>query len=328
MAKKVETQRSEEGIQYTTNKKQQEGRMENHIDEGGRKSEDITESVGATNIEKPNTTKETTINNIKLRQRLPRRAKTQRNASPMNNVNLQKSIAEHFSSLGSVGTASTTTTSTSTTTTSSTETSTTTPKPHNKSGNQSPKNRKSHSDRRTATDFLTKKIKIEKMEKAANLARTTKRRKGAELITTKSSKSIIQNLGNAIFSRTSKSPVDTYKHLSKLITNEKTFPSSDEEEDLVNENKNEDEMEMEMEIISEKDNIKTNEINKQEVIIIDDEGEEEEHQNNMKKMEEEDEDVTMEINENKVEKGGKGDLVVSEIFIILTNSYNSIILAF
>ena len=301
MAKKVETQRSEEGIQHTTNKKLQEGRMENHIDKDGRKSEDTKELVGATNTGKPKSTKETTINNVKLRQRLPRRAKTQRNASPLNNDNLQKSIAEHFSSLGSVGTASTKTTSTSTTTTSSTETSTTTPKLHNKLGNQSPKNRKSHSDRRTTTDFLTKKIKIEKMDKAATLARTTKRRKGAELITTKSSKSIIQNLGNAIFSRTSKSSIDTYKHLSKLMTNEKTFSSSDEEENLVNDNKNEDEMEMEVEIISETDNNKTNEIKNQEVIIIDDE--EEERQNYMNKTEEEDEDVKMEINENNTEKG-------------------------
>ena len=31
---------------------------------------------------------------------------------------------------------------------------------------------------------------------------------------------------------------------------------------------------------------------------------------------------------HRSEKRGKGDLVVSEIFIILTNSYNSIILAF
>ena len=146
MAKKVEIQRSKEGIQHTTNNKPQEGRMENQTDEEGQKSEDITEPVEATTNGNLKATKEATTNNVKLRQRLPRRAKTQRNASPLKNNNLQKSIAEHFSSLGSVGTASTNTTSNSTTTTSSTETSTTTPKLHNKSRNQNTKNRNSQSD--------------------------------------------------------------------------------------------------------------------------------------------------------------------------------------
>lgn len=298
MAKRVEIPRNEEGMQNATNNNQQEGRMENQQDKDGLKMEEKNDSVGKNNTRKLITPMESGSNNIKLRQRLPRRAKTQRTISPTTNHNLQKSITEHLSSLSSVGT-----TSTATTATLSIETSTTTPKQTNSLGNKSLKTKKSQSLHQTTTDFFTKKAKIEKMNTSAKLVKSSKRRKGAKMVT-QTPKSIIQNLGDALFLRNSNKLVDIYKHLSKFMTNKRTFPSSDEEEDPVINNNMDEEVEMEMEMNLNQNNNKsnsnqTNVIHQQEVIVIEDEGDKEERNNNTITIEEE--DVIMDSNTNNNE---------------------------